>query len=790
MATIVIKDKGKERERTREFDPDRLVSFIRKAASSTGIPESQITEFTEKMVRRIDRYETIEAKSISKLMKQEGLVRTNQIKEDGNVTPESLKSINWNKFSRFILLQELYKRASKNRSYDSSKSYGDFFGLIVSLTEKGLYTKDILEKYSREELIEIGNKIKPERDLLFDFAGLHQLSERYIVRDYDKSILELPQERFMVAALHLMIDEPKEKRLQLVEEGYWAISNHYLTLATPTLMNAGRVNGGLSSCFILTSEDSLRGIYDDNTDAATFSKGGAGIGIYIGKLRAEGSDIRGHKGAAGGTFGWTKQLDNTAVSVDQLGQRPGAIAVYQDIWHRDVTTFMESRLNTGDTRKRAYNIFTGLCIPDEFMRQVDKKGDWYLFDPHEIKTMMGFSLEDFFDNKKLGDKEKPNPVDHAWTYHYYKCVDSNELKKTRISAIEMSKKILQIQLETGIPYMFYRDTVNRDNPNKHEGMIYSSNLCSEIAQNQSPSTVISEKINELDGTVIITKTAGDLVTCNLSSLVLNNIMEDGVLQRVIEIQMRMLDNVISLLKVPVPQAQLTNVRYRAVGAGEQGIAALLASNQIMWDSEEAVGYISKLEEEIMLHTIRASSKLGEEKGSYPLFEGSDWNTGEWFKNRTLTHPDWKEVQEMAQENMRNAYLRAIAPTGGTSVIVGSTAGIDPIFDVIYSERKKDYQLPIVVPNLSPSTWFFYKPTMKMSYGDDNQAAHMWAIRHNEARQPFVDQAISHNFYIPRDVKARTFLDLHLSNWKAGVKTSYYTRNWDSKQEDSCLACSS
>ena len=511
--------------------------------------------------------------------------------------------------------------------------------------------------------------------------------------------------------------------------------------------------------------------------------------IYIGKLRATGSDIRGFKGASSGTIGWIKQLDNTAVTVDQLGQRKGAVAVYQDMWHKDIQGLIDLRLNTGDKDKRAYNVFTGLCIPDEFMRQVKKRGDWYLFDPHEIRQVMGYSLEDFYDKKKLGDKETPNPTDHAFTYRYYECVDNDKLSKNRIPAINLQKKVMQAQLETGIPYMFYRDTVNRDNPNSHEGLVYSSNLCTEIAQNQSPSNVEKEEIDWENGKVIITKDIGDLVTCNLSSLVINNVVRDNVLERVIKIQMRALDNVISLLKVPVPQAQFTNVKYRAVGAGEQGIAALLANEKIMWDSEKAIDYISKLEEEIMKYTIKASALLGKEKGSYPVFEGSKWNTGEWFEDRNLDSEEWIEVKELAMKYMRNGYLRAIAPTGSTSVIAGSTPGIDPIFDVIYFERKKDYQLPIVVPNLNRENWFFYKPTMKMDYDGDNQLSHLWSIRHGEARQKFVDQAISHNFYIPQGVKAKNFLRLHIENWEREVKTSYYTRSWDQKHEDSCLACS-
>lgn len=786
--TIVLKDKG---TRKLEFEPNRLLLFIEKGFKNIQVHEQTKQRYIDKVIRQISSKQEIDAKDIRKILIQNALVLTNDIKdENGNVTPEYLKNIGWNAFARYVLQQEQYKRASKNRSYDSNKKYGDFYGLVKTLTEKKLYTPDILRKYTRDELVEAGTFIVAERDELLDFAGLYSLTSRYTVKDFDKSVYELPQERFLIAALHIMMDEKPSERLKFISELYWAISNLYLTLATPTLTNAGRATGGLSSCFVLTTADQLRGIYDDNTDIATFSKYGAGIGIYFGKIRSAGSDIRGYIGAAGGTLGWIKQLDNTAVSVDQLGQRKGAIAIYEDVWQKDILDFIDLRLNTGDKDKRAYNVFTGICIPDEYMRQLKKRGDWYLFDPHEIVTKMGFALEDFYDKKVLGENEKPNPTDHAWTYHYYLCVDNDELSKKRIPAMDVQKKIMKAQLETGIPYMFYRDTANRDNPNPHAGMIYCSNLCSEIAQNQSPSTVDSEVIDWETGKVIITKDIGDLVTCNLSSLVLNNIERDDVLDRVIPIQMRALDNVITLGKVPVPQALYTNFKYRAVGSGEQGIAALLASKRIMWDSEAAVEYISKLEERIMMLSIKASAKLGEEKGSYEVYEGSKWQTGEWFKERELTLEGWEEVKELAMKFMRNGYLRAIAPTGGTSVIAGSTPGIDPTFDIIYFERKKDFQLPIVVPNLSKKTWFYYKPTMKMKYEDEKELAHMWAIRHNEVRQTWVDQAISHNFYIPQGIKAKHILRLHLENWERGVKTSYYTRSWNKKHEDSCMACSS
>lgn len=304
---------------------------------------------------------------------------------------------------------------------------------------------------------------------------------------------------------------------------------------------------------------------------------------------------------------------------------------------------------------------------------------------------------------------------------------------------------------------------------------------------------VVETISTEDGDILVEYSSGDLVTCNLSALVLNNIdvHNDKELESIIKTQVRALDNVISLKRLTVPDAILTNDKYRAIGAGEQGIAALLAKEKILWDSPKATKFIAELEEKIMLYTIKASAELGEEKGSYELFEGSQWNTGEWIENRQdkLTLSEWDNVTELSKQYMRNSYLRSPMPTGGTSILMGSTPGIDPIFDVIYNDGKANALLPIVVPHLSSKTWFYYKPTMKMTYDNEKQLAHMWAINHNIARQTWVDQSSSFNLYIPTGVQVKHLLAMHMKVWDNGIKTTYYVRSWDSKQEDACLACS-
>ncbi|HZH58896.1 MAG TPA: ribonucleoside-diphosphate reductase subunit alpha, partial [Metabacillus sp.] len=607
------------------------------------------------------------------------------------------------------------------------------------------------------------------------YIGLRTLSDRYLTKDFSKQVFELPQERFLVIAMTLMAKENKANRLELIKQAYWAMSNLYMTVATPTLSNAGKPVGQLSSCFIDTIDDSLQGIFDSNTDIANLSKSGGGVGAYLGKIRSRGSDIRGFKGVSSGIIPWMKQLNNTAVSVDQLGQRKGAIAVYLDVWHKDIFSFLDAKLNNGDERMRTHDIFTGVCIPDLFMEQVEARADWYLFDPHEVRTVMGFSIEDFY------DEEKGNG---SFRERYWACAQNEQLSKEKVPAIEIMKRIMISQLEAGTPYMFYRDEVNRKNANSHQGMIYCSNLCTEITQNQSPTTV-EEQYTE-DGKIITVKTPGDFVVCNLSSINLAKAVTDDVLEKLIPIQVRMLDNVIDLNTIPVLQARLTNEKYRAIGLGTFGWHHLLALKQLKWEHEEAVEFADYLYEKISFLTISASMELAKEKGAYSVFKGSDWETGAYFDKRGYqtqeSNYDWDALRrDVGANGVRNGYLMAVAPNASTSIIAGSTASIDPIFQKVYSEEKKDYKIPVTVPDLNSTiTWYY-----KSAYFIDQH----WSIKQNAARQRHIDQSISFNLYVQNTIKAKDLLDLHLSAWKEGLKTTYYLRSTSSTIEE-CDSCAS
>ncbi|KGL39672.1 ribonucleoside-diphosphate reductase subunit alpha [Listeria newyorkensis] len=758
MTTYIVKDGG---NRKLPFDKERLNRYL--DTIHAEFPALEMEDYKRKVFTFIEKKEDYAADELVDYLIREAEART-----DVHLPA-------WELFAARLYLNKLYKKASKNRFYNDDDKYGSYVGLQESLGERGIYSGSILKNYSKDELIEAGDMIDPEKDKLFTYNGLYLLATRYLATDQARNVYELPQERWLTIALYLMQDEPKEKRMDLVREAYWALSNLYMTVATPTLANAGKVGGQLSSCFIDTVDDSLQGIYDSNTDVARVSKHGGGVGAYLGYVRSSGSAIRGVRGASGGVVPWIKQLNNTAVSVDQLGQRKGAIAVYLDVFHKDIEAFLDLRLNNGDQRLRAHDVFTAVCMPDLFMEAVERRGDWYLFDPHEVKEKKGWYLQDFYDEQK---------GDGSFREKYEELVMDETVSRKIVKAIDIMKRIMVSQLETGNPFMFYRDEVNRMNPNKHAGMVYSSNLCTEIMQNMSPTRMIQEIIS--GDQIVITKQAGDFVVCNLSSVNLGRAVtaeDPNTLERLIAIEVRMLDNVIDLNELPVPQATITNKKYRSIGLGTFGWHHLLALKNIAWDSEEAEVFADELYEQINFLTIKASAALGKEKGTYSVFKGSDWNTGEYFERRGYTSDAWQELAaDVAKNGIRNAYLLAVAPNMSTAQIAGSTASIDPIFSPFYYEEKKDYRRPVIAPDLSLKTYPYYG---KGAYQVDQFAS----VRQNGRRQRHVDQSQSFNFYVPSGIKASKLLELHMLAWSEGLKTTYYVRSNDIDVEE-CEWCSS
>ena len=648
-----------------------------------------------------------------------------------------------------------------------------FYEKLRYLTNEGLYGSYILDSYSQQEIEEAAGFICPERDKLFSYSGLDLLSKRYLIRTHSHEPMESVQEMYLGIALHLAMPE-KRDRLQWVRKFYDLLSKLEVTMATPTLSNARKPYHQLSSCFIDTVPDSLEGIYRSIDNFAMVSKFGGGMGMYFGKVRAAGGNIRGFKGVAGGVIRWMKLVNDTAVAVDQLGMRQGAVAVYLDVWHKDLPEFLQLRTNNGDDRMKAHDIFPSVCYPDLFwqMAKEDLNKQWYLFCPNEIMTIKGYCLEDYYGEE--------------WEKRYWDCVNDPRLSRRTISIKDIVRLVLRSAVETGTPFTFNRDIVNRANPNAHQGIIYCSNLCTEIAQNMSAIESVSTEVRTEDGDTVVVKTVrpGDFVVCNLASLSLGHLpLEDEELMKEkVATVVRALDNVIDLNFYPIPYAQITNHRYRSIGLGVSGYHHALAIRGIRWESEEHLNFIDKVFERINYAAIEASAELAKEKGRYTYFEGSDWQTGDYFTKRGYTSSAWKELSEkVANYGMRNAYLLAIAPTSSTSIIAGTTAGTDPVMKRFFLEEKKGAMLPRVAPSLSDKTFWIYKGAYLIDQ--------TWSIRAAGIRQLHIDQSQSLNLYITNDFTMKQVLNLYLLAWECGVKTVYYVRS-KSLEVEECESCAS
>lgn len=655
----------------------------------------------------------------------------------------------------------------------NSLGVNSFYDKLHYLTDEGLYGDYILAAYSKEEINEAQTFMKPERDTLLNYSGLDLLSKRYLLRTHDQHPIEMVQEMFLGIALHLALPE-KRDRMGWVRRFYDMLSRLEVTMATPTMANARKPYHQLSSCFIDTVPDSLEGIYRSIDNFAQVSKFGGGMGLYFGKVRATGSSIRGFKGVAGGVIRWLKLVNDTAVAVDQLGVRQGAVAVYLDAWHKDLPEFLQIRTNNGDDRMKAHDIFPAVCYPDLFWRMAkeDLNQPWHLFCPHEIMTVKGYCLEDYYGEE--------------WEKLYLDCVADARLSRRVISIKDIVRLVLKSAVETGTPFTFNRDTVNAANPNAHKGMIYCSNLCTEIAQNMSPIESAGTEIKTEDGDVVVVKTVlpGDFVVCNLASLSLGHLpLEDEQkMNDIVATVVRALDNVIDLNFYPVPYAQITNHRYRSIGLGVSGYHHALAKRRISWESEDHLKFMDEVFERINFAAIKASCELAVEKGRYDYFEGSDWHTGEYFRKRGYDSQKWQSLAaDMARKGMRNAYLLAIAPTSSTGIIAGTTAGVDPVMKRFFLEEKKGAMLPRVAPELSDKTYWLYKGAYLMDQS--------WSMRAAGVRQRHIDQAQSVNLYITNDFTMRQVLNLYLLAWERGVKTIYYVRS-KSLEVEECESCAS
>lgn len=691
----------------------------------------------------------------------------------------------WQYVAARLLLYDLYKEVGHIRGYKVKdkingkyKPYNpdSFYRLVKTYAERGIYGDYLLREYTEEDFNTLARYIDPDRDLLFNYTGIKVLADRYLVRDEEGNIVELPQEMYMLVAMTLAIPEKKEERLKYAKLFYDLMSKHEISLATPTLMNARRTHTQLSSCFVLTVDDDLYDIFDNVQKAGQISKFAGGLGIYLGKIRATGAPIRKFKGASSGVLPVVKILNDVMIYVDQLGMRKGSASITLDIWHKDVLDFLEVKTNVGDERKKAHDIHPAIAIPDLFMKRLKNRQKWTLLDPYYCKNVKdGKNLEDFYGEEfeRLYEKLERELPAHA---------------KKEVDAFELWKRLLTVIFETGEPYVFFRDTANRLNPNKHCGMVYSSNLCHEIVQNMSTTIHIEDTLTE-DGIIVHKKKAGDVVVCNLGSVNLGKVYTKEDMERVVPLLVRMLDNVISMNFYAIKEAEWTNKRYRSIGIGVSNYHYCLVKHGIQWESEEHLEFADALFERLAYYAIKGSMQLAKERGRYELFEGSDWSKGVFFgrsaeENTRISKNgfDWVGLaQEVKTYGMRNAYLIAVMPTGSTSLIMGATPSVDPIFAKYYKEENMSGILPQVPPEIDKYFWHY-----KSAYNIDQE----WVIRAAAVRQKWIDQAQSLNLYIdPENIDGPRLSRLYELAWESGLKTIYYTRSKSMTDIEECESCS-
>ncbi len=768
-----------------------MIRVVKRNGRVETLDISKIQKYTSAAVEGLEGVSQSELEVDAKLQFQDMMSSENiqQTLIKTAVDKIDIDKPNWSFVASRLFLYDIYHKVTGFTGYTHLREY------FAKGEAEGRILLGLKEKYDLDDL---NDYLKPERDLQFNYLGIRTLYDRYLLKDRNGVPIELPQQLFMGVAMFLA---QKEFDCQTwAKKFYDILSKFEVMAATPTLSNARTPRHQLSSCYIGSSPDNIEGIFDVYKEMALLSKFGGGIGWDWSQVRGMGSFIDGHKHAAGGVVPFLKIANDVAIAVDQLGTRKGAIAVYIEPWHIDVRDFLDLKKNSGEERRRAHDLFPALWLNDLFMERVEADATWTLFDPYEVRE-----LTDLY-----GD---------AFNQRYIELEKSHEVSKEIISAKSLWKEILRSYFETGNPFLTFKDAANKANPNKHTGVIRSSNLCTEIFQNTSPDyykirltyddgsievfeedeiiTVDSgmvkpaKKITALDSLkekqiwmVDKDKTDGDTAVCNLASINLSKIHTTEEIARVVPTAIRMLDNVIDLNFYPLAKVKKTNEKTRAIGLGVMGEAQMLAESKIVWGSNEHFYKIDEVMESVSYYAIKASSDLALEKGKYPTYEGSEWSKGVFPIDNAnkeacklvdrgglfgYTH-DWLALKtKVKTDGMRNGYLMAVAPTSSISILTGTTQAIEPVYKRKWFEENLSGLIPVVVPNLSPETWEYYIPSYEL---DQNVLVKAGAIR-----QKWIDQGQSLNIFITLDKASGKYLnEIYMNAWKFGLKSTYYLRS--------------
>ena len=671
----------------------------------------------------------------------------------------SLEEPDWRYVAGRLHIWSLWKDVRVSRG----EAYGDYLAATLSQIDAKRYAGAWREKYTNFELTEAGSWIDLTWDMDYDYAGAVLLTQRYLLED------ELPQEAYLTCALILAANEKPEVRMAIAKQFYEAFAQRKISLATPILANLRIPNGSLTSCFIIGMDDNLESIFEQIKNAARISKNGGGVGVNLSRIRATGSSVMGKENASGGVIPWIKLLNDTAIAVNQGGRRAGAVTVGIDIWHLDVPEFLEMQAENGDRRRKAYDVFPQLVVADEFMRRARDNEAWTLVDPYEVNQVLGINLAELW-----GDE-----FETAYAAIEAECGNKLKLFK-QVNARELAKHIMRSQVESGMPYLAFKDTINRANPNKHEGYIPGVNLCCESFSNVKPGL--------------------EAHCCNLVSLNLANI-KDEELASLSQLAVRILDNTIDITTPPFPESKAHNDKYRTIGVGAMGLADWLVKRNLRYEDTDR---ISNLFEEIAYWCTFASMELAIGRGAYAAFEGSEWSKGKLLGAKTLKeiiaktiHPDrWIKLAELIKKyGIRNSHITAIAPNTSSSLVQGCTASILPVFSKFFYDKWAKGTVVIAPPFIKDYLWH-YRENKNMDQSIVIQAV--------AAMQQWIDTGISmelvfnlnEGVYFPeeptRAIKAKEIFDTLMLAWSTGCKAVYYVRTVQKdgfkEGKDSCVAC--
>lgn len=522
-------------------------------------------------------------------------------------------------------------------------------------------------------------------DFNLSYFGIKTLKRAYLMRSKDKKIIERPQDMWLRVASFIH-REDKDR----VVETYRLMSNKYFTHATPTLFNSGMPKAQLSSCFLLDiNEDSIEGIYKTLSDCAKISQLAGGIGLSIHKIRGKGSHIKGTNGVSNGIVPMLRNFDMTARYVDQGGgKRKGSFAIYLEPWHLDIYEFLDLKKNHGKEEMRARDLFYALWIPDLFMQRVRDDEEWTLVDPSESRGILereGVSSRD----DKGEDKYQLSSFTGKEFERAYKLIEAQGENNKKVKARDLWNKILESQIETGTPYMLYKDSANRKSNQQNLGAIKSSNLCTEIIQ-----------YTDKDETAV----------CNLASIGLPSFVRDSsfdfdMLYAVSRVVTRNLDIVIDVNFYPTREARESNVKHRPIGIGVQGLADVFALLKMPFESDEAKELNRKISETIYKGSIDESIQLAKEKGAYKTFNGSPASKGKlqfdlWDNMENPLFYDWSKTKALLKENgLRNSLLIAPMPTASTSQILGNNEAFEPFSSNMYVRRTLSGEFIVVNKHL-------------------------------------------------------------------------------------------